>query len=104
MRCEYCNRSSYLNDGPTCEGCGAPLKPCGIYGDGTGTLAFIYDPRVFDGEAPFLGRPVATLPINLKRSESLGDKIAAYIAMGCVAFCGCAFLWLFIVSAIEGKL
>lgn len=48
-QCEYCRRGN-LYESLRCEGCGAPFRPVGVAGDGTGQLAYIYDPRVFDSE------------------------------------------------------
>jgi hypothetical protein len=79
--CEYCGRSAYMNDGPTCDGCGAPVKPVGIYGDGSGTLAYIYDPRVFDEEVPFLGRPGVNIPINLQQLPKNNKSSGFYTAL-----------------------
>jgi hypothetical protein len=68
MKCEYCNRSAYMNDGATCAGCGAPLSS-------PATPSIMYDPQVFATDmARCLGQPSVNIPVNMQQLQ--GERLS----------------------------
>lgn len=73
-KCEFCGRSAYMNEGETCNGCGAPTVEA--------TPAFMYDAKVLNhldhDTYEWIARPGANIPVNLQvmtPRSALGDYL-----------------------------